>query len=340
MNLPIDPNFPLPGEDAPYRSHIDNLAARPVFIMGLHRSGTTFLYDSVARCFPLANLSLYHLFYYDRLLKNHLEGGEAQDRKTLNTLFRRLGITDRKLDAVYVDDRMVEEYGWMLRNHSYSMKVTRRNQAILDEMCRKLQFVTPGAEAVLLKNPWDTGNARSILQWFPNARFIYITRDPIYILNSQINAAISLLSGSQPFQTLLVDNFKTVFGKGGLYLAYGLWKLTRGVKRLTGDRPFEAVIRPFAARAVETQLQAYYRDLEELPAESVYALDYQSFNERPEHHLRELSAFLDLPFVTEPSDIKPQPRKGHLKGHLEDYEPRFMNRLKRRIPQLEMQRRA
>ena len=61
MNLPIDPNFPLPGEDAPYRSHIENLAARPVFIMGLHRSGTTFLYDSVARCFPLANLSLYHL---------------------------------------------------------------------------------------------------------------------------------------------------------------------------------------------------------------------------------------------------------------------------------------
>src|SRR5690606_15866575 len=105
------------------------------------------------------------------------------------------------------------------------------------------QFVTPGAEAVLLKNPWDTGNARNILQWFPNARFIYITRDPIYILNSQINAALSLLSGSQPFQTLLVDNFKTVFGKGGLYLAYGLWKLTRGIKRLTGDRPFEAVIR-------------------------------------------------------------------------------------------------
>lgn len=334
MKLPIDPGFPAPGEDGPFLPRLTSTVARPVFIMGLHRSGTTFLYDSLARCFALANLSLYHLFYYDRLLKNHAEGGERRDRDRLNALFRRLGITDRKLDAVYVDDRMVEEYGWMLRNHSFRMKVTRGNQAFLHEVCRKLQVVTPGAQAVLLKNPWDTGNARNILEWFPNARFIYITRDPIYILNSQINAAISLLSGSQPFQTLLVDNFKTVFGKGSLSAVYAGWKLLRGVKVLTGNRPFEAVIRPFAAKAVERQLAAYYRDLEELPPESVYALDYQSFNERPQDHLRALAVFLDLPFVTDPGQIQPKPRKGHLKGPLQDYEPRFMNRLKQRIPQL------
>lgn len=339
MKLPIDPGFPAPGEDDPFAALIENTLARPVFIMGLHRSGTTFLYDSLARCFPLANLSLYHLFYYDRLLKNHAEGGEHRDRDRLNTLFRRMGITDRKLDAVYVDDRMVEEYGWMLRNHSFSMKVTGRNQALLHEVCRKLQVVTPGAQAVLLKNPWDTGNARNILEWFPNARFIYITRDPLYILNSQINAAVSLLSGSQPFQTLLVDNFKTLLGKQSLSAVYVGWKLLRGIKMMTGNRPFEAVIRPFAAKAVEHQLAAYYRDLEELPRESVYALDYQSFNERPGQHLRELAAFLDLPFVSDPDAITPQPRKGHLKGPLQDYEPRFMNRLKRRIPQLSRQTR-
>ena len=337
MKLPIDPGFPLPREDAPFLPLIEETVARPVFIMGLHRSGTTFLYDSLARCFPLANLSLYHLFYYDRLLKNHAQGGESRDRQRLNMLFRRLGITDRKLDAVYVDDRMVEEYGWMLRNHSFSMKVTSRNQAFLHEVCRKLQVVTPGAQAVLLKNPWDTGNARNILEWFPNARFIYITRDPLYILNSQINAAISLLSGSQPFQTLLVDNFKTLFGKRSLSAVYAGWKLLRGIKTVTGNRPFEAVIRPFAAKAVERQLAAYYRDLEELPPQSVYALDYQSFNERPGTHLRELAAFLDLPFVSDPDAVKPQPRKGHLKGPLQDYEPRFMNRLKRRIPELSRQ---
>ena len=177
MKLPFDPGFPRPGDDASLLPLIQDVSARPVFIMGLHRSGTTFLYDSVARCFPMANLSLYHLFYYDRLLKNHQDANETRDRGTLNRLFRQLGITDRKLDAVYVDDNMVEEYGWMLRNHSFSMKVTASNRAVLDEMCRKLQYVTPGAQAVLLKNPWDTGNARQILEWFPNARFIYITRD-------------------------------------------------------------------------------------------------------------------------------------------------------------------
>ncbi len=334
MKLPFDPGFPRPGDDASLLPLIQDVSARPVFIMGLHRSGTTFLYDSVARCFPMANLSLYHLFYYDRLLKNHQDANETRDRGILNRLFRQLGITDRKLDAVYVDDNMVEEYGWMLRNHSFSMKVTASNRAVLDEMCRKLQYVTPGAQAVLLKNPWDTGNARQILEWFPNARFIYITRAPIYILNSQMNAAISLLTGSQPFQTLLVDNFRTVLGKASLNLAYAGWKLIRGIKALTGDRPFEMVLRPFTALAVEHQLKQYYQDLEDLPAEAVFALDYQSFNERPQEHLRELADFLDLPFVMDPANIKPQPRKGHLKSKLQDYEPRFMDRLKRRIPQL------
>lgn len=339
MNLPFDPGFPRPGDDASLLPLIQNVAARPVFIMGLHRSGTTFLYDSVARCFPVANLSLYHLFYYDRLLRNHEEGQENRDRQTLNRLFRSLGITDRKLDAVYVDDRMVEEYGWILRNHSFSMKVTASNWHVLDEMCRKLQYVTPGAQAVLLKNPWDTGNARKILQWFPNARFIYITRDPIYILNSQINAAISLLTGSQPFQTLLVDNFKTILGRTSLNLVYAGWKVMRGIKMLTGNRPFEMILRPLTALAVEQQLKQYYQDLEELPPETVYALDYQSFNERPQHHLRELADFLDLPLMMDPEKINPQPRKGHLKSPLQDYEPQFMERLRRQIPQLADQKR-
>jgi hypothetical protein len=340
MKMPFDPGFPRPEEDHFYLSQIRDVVARPVFIMGLHRSGTTFLYDSVARCFPMANLSLYHLFYYHRLLKNHAEGGEARDRQTLNQLFRRMGITDRKLDSVYVDDRMVEEYGWMLRNHSYSMKVTERNRTVLDEMCRKLQYVTPGAQAVLLKNPWDTGNARQILNWFPNARFIYITRDPIYILNSQMNAMLSLLTGSQPFQTLLVDNFKMPFGKRSLQGLYAGWKAVRGVKALTGNRPFETVLRPFIAAAVGHELNNYYSDLEALPPESVYALNYQSFNDRPQEHLQELAEFLNLPFVTPPEAIIPHPRKGHLKPHLQDYEAHFMQKLKRRIPQLAGQNQA
>lgn len=338
MKLPLDPGFPSVRDDAALLPLIENVPARPVFIMGLHRSGTTFLYDSIARCFPLANLSLYHLFYYGRLLRNHQDGGEPQDRDTLRRLFQQLGITDRKIDAVHVDDDTVEEYGWILRNHSYSMQITAGNRALFDELCRKLRYVTPGARAVLLKNPCDVGNARKILEWFPNARFIYIARDPLYILNSQINAVLSLLRGKQPFLTLLLDNIKTARGRSGLHLVYGVWKLARGIRSVTGDRPFALLLRRAKAHGIENQLNLYFRDLEELPAEAVHVLDYQSFNERPQEHLRQIADFLRLPLLIDPSTIKPKPRTVSMGPQLQDYAPQFWDRLRRKIPQLAAQR--
>jgi len=331
MKLPFDPNFPALTDDAPYFDRLKNEPIRPIFIMGLHRSGTTFLYDSIARCFPVANLSLYHLFFYNRLLKNFHEGNEQRDRDILNRLFRGLGITNRKIDNVWVDDRMVEEYGWLLRQRSYRVSVQSSNSAFLAEICRKLVHVTPGSQAALLKNPWDTGNAKQILQQFPNAKFIYITRKPTYILNSLINATLSLTSGSQPFQTLLVDDFKMPAGKLAMQVIYAGWAVVRGVRRLLGDRISTEIILPFAAFIVKNDLAAYYRDLAELPKESVFEVDYQKLNTQPKEIMGNLRDFLDLPFSCDPSEIVPKPRSGQIQERLLSYEPRFMQRLKRSL---------
>ncbi|MDY6942467.1 MAG: sulfotransferase [Pseudomonadota bacterium] len=331
MKFPFDPGFPGRHEDDAYLDRLDDIEIRPVFIMGLHRSGTTFLYDSVSKCFPVANLTLYHIFYYDRLLKNAIEGGEESDRATLNRLFRALGITDRKLDSVYVEDTTVEEYGWMLRNRSYQISVSENNKDYFTQICKKLAFLHPEAQAILLKNPWDTGKAKQILEWFPNARFIYITRDPIFILNSQINAALALMTGPQPFQTMLIDDFKVPGDRITKNAIYALWKLVRGIKKVTGDGLYAFILRQICSWTVQKELEGYYRAIEELPAENVFAIDYQNFNEAPKQHLAELQAFLDLPFVTPPDAIIPKPRKGHLNDTLRSYEDRFMKRLSKKI---------
>ena len=331
MKFPFDPEFPQKNQDDEFLHELKDVPVKPIFIMGLHRSGTTFLYDSVSKCFPVANLSLYHIFYYHRLMKSHHEGTEAKYRGTLNRLFRGLGITDRKIDAVYVDDKMVEEYGWMLRNESYHISVHETNKDFLKQICQKLLYVNPGAKSVLLKNPWDTAKASDILKWFPEAKFIYITRDPIYILNSQINAALDLMTGTQPFQTMLLDNFKVPGGKAAMTSFYAIWKLVRGIKKVTGNWLYPFIVKQFVKQSLKVDLAGYYRALEELPESSVYQLTYGSFNKDPVGKLKEIQAFLDLPFDDAPESIKPKPRKGHLAEHLQRYEPKLMEILENKL---------
>lgn len=328
MRYPLEPNFPQKGEDDPFLAQVAHTPVRPIFIMGLHRSGTTFLYDAISRCFPVANLTLYDIFYYHRLLKNRQTGDEEKDRHHLNRVFRSLGITDRRLDSVWVDDTTVEEYCWLLRNESYHVSLHASNKDYFAELCRKLLYLNPHAQSVLLKNPWDTGKAKQILEWFPDARFIYITRNPIHILNSQLNAFLTLITGAQPFQTMLVDKFKMPGDiRFGMTLFYSVWKMVRGLKALLGDKIVAFFVRPFTVLSLQWQLKDYYDDLKSLPPQSVYRLTYNSFNADPVTKLKEIQTFLNLPFTMVAENIHPKPRKGHLSESLKKFEPKLMEKL-------------
>ncbi len=316
----MDPKFPRVDEDKEYLSKLEGIQIKPIFIMGLHRSGTTFLYDSVAQCFPVANLDLYHIFYFDRLIKNTFNDNESHDRVVLNQYFRSAGITDRKIDKVWVEDSMVEEYGWLLRNHSYAMSITEENADYFKLICQKLHYLHPNAEAILLKNPFDTDNAQQILKRFPGAKFIYISREPTAILNSMVNAILTYLTGRQPFLTLLIDRFKMPVAQPLLMrLSYGIWKIARGIKSLLGEERAKQIIVPYVADSVELQIKNYFLELNELPEDSYFELTYHRFNEDPEKYLLALQNFLGLPLTQNPQCIRPQPRKNEIDSLVQEY---------------------
>jgi len=235
---------------------------------------------------------------------------------------------------VQVKDDTVEEYGWLLRQVSYNISIQESNRARFEEICKKLLYVHPGAQSVLLKNPWDTGNAEQILRWFPQARFIYITREPIYILNSLVNAVHALGTGKQPFQTLLIDDFKMPGGKTTMNALYGFWKFLRALRRIAGyNLSTYVAIRPIAAQLVKKDLAAYYREIRQLPKESVYEVDYQAFNREPQRIMNELKDFLDLPFTADPAEIVPKPRTTRLNRAMQSYEARFKRMVERKLKQ-------
>lgn len=291
FNIADEPHFPRANEDAELLGSLDTGPIRPVFIMGLHRSGTTFLYDTLARCFPFAQLTLYHLFYYRRLLYNQQHGVAEQDRQRLNAAFAAAGIADRGIDETRVEADSVEEYGFLLRQCSGSFQLLDHNATLFDQMCRKLLAVQPGSEAVLLKNPWDTGNAEAILARFPQARFIYISREPLSVLNSMLNALLSYLDGPQPYLEMLLS---PEGNRRSYRLGYCAWRLLRLLRRVLGARTIALLHRRLLAGALVKQLAAYRRDLAALPADRAVELDYGELVADPDAVMQRLQPWLGV----------------------------------------------
>ncbi|MBQ0758910.1 sulfotransferase [Zhongshania sp.] len=294
MKQRSNPNFPTENEDQALLSAIQDLPVRPIFIMGLHRSGTTFLYDTVAKSFPLAHLSLYHLLYFDRLLSNKQNGTEQRDKNLLNLFFSVQGISDRNIDGTHIDADAVEEYGFLLRKKTGTFKLNDSNTDLFKNLCRKLLAVQTDKKAVLLKNPWDTGNAQRILKYCPEARFIYISREPIAVLNSMLNALLAYIEGPQDYLEILLDNGK---GRSAYRTGYLAWMVLRGVRKVLGRNISARLARGLLAKDVARQVVVYRKEIAALPCDRAIEIDYTSLVADPVATMQKLQGLLDLTVI-------------------------------------------
>ncbi|CAA0119422.1 sulfotransferase [Zhongshania aliphaticivorans] len=322
MKRPVNANFPASDEDQALLSEITHLPLRPVLIMGLHRSGTTFLYDCVAKSFPVAHLSLYHLLYFDRLLSNNANGQEQGDKDLLNRYFLARGISDRNIDGTHIDADAVEEYGFLLRKKSGTFKLADKNAVVFTRLCQKLLAVQKNTHAVLLKNPWDTGNAKNILKHAPEARFIYISREPIAVLNSMLNALLSYLEGPQDYLEILLDNGH---GRSAYRTGYIAWLGLRALRTLIGRNNCARLFRRLLAKDVARQVTVYKTEIAALPSNRAIEIDYNSLIADPAATMQSLQRLLDLPISSTQENIEVK-RSRNLNPMLMNYEP-VLNKL-------------
>ena len=115
---------PAPRDDATDLAALIAVPLRPVFILGLHRSGTTFLYGILSRALPVAILTAHRVIDYDRLLLQHKEGSSAMAERRFHGLFRSWDMPTRGIDDVPLSYAMPEEYGWILRRRAGSFPFT------------------------------------------------------------------------------------------------------------------------------------------------------------------------------------------------------------------------
>jgi Sulfotransferase family len=170
----------------------EGLSFQPVFIIGDHRSGTTMLYQWLAATGAFTPVTAYHVIRYDDILGDHVRGTVGDAKAALQATFAQRGLVNRIIDNVAVTPDLPEEYGFVIdgspRSHVAPNTVDR-----LTELCRKLRY-TGGDRPLLLKNPWDVLHFDYIKRAFPNARFIFVHRDPVAVINSQVRAVRSLLA--------------------------------------------------------------------------------------------------------------------------------------------------
>lgn len=292
----------------------------PVFILGLHRSGTTYLNQVLAEALPLTGLTAYHVLRFDRLLAWRREGREEEERRALEAMFRGWGMDTRRIDDVRLGPDMPEEYGWILRRRGGSFRTGARTGPVLAEVVRTLSRLGPPDQAVLLKNPWDSGRAGEILSVIPRARFIFLRRDPPAVAASQWRVARYFGRCRDRYAEELFRGIP--FGRSWL-------RIQRGIRAAAGERLHGAVALARILRDIPRQMAGLEASWAALPEDRRLSVEYEELAGDPSAVIRRAAEFLGLDPRTAAPRTPPRRRGLPPPPEIRRVEARLLRRLRR-----------
>jgi hypothetical protein len=284
----------------------------PVFVMGVHRSGTTWLQQLLAETGKFDYVTAYHVIKYDALPPAHAapeDWWETAGYRKLERTFARLGVGTRVMDDVAATPGLPEEYGFILHNAGTGYALTRKNLPLLREICRKVRTPTNDHEpprSVVLKNPWDAANFLFIKRAIPGARFVFIHRHPERVISSALAGARALLGQRSPYLAMLSREYAKFFGPHPVYRA------RLRLRRFLLSRRMELGVRYITARVAAANVY-YAKNIARLPADSYVSIRYEDLCERPCEVLGRVLEFLRIdPAAASALQTEARPRRGNV----------------------------
>ncbi len=270
--------------DQPYLDSLSKIDFSPVFIMGDHRSGTTLLYKTLVGTGCFNFVRAYHIIKYDEILSNHINQTEDRAIQELEELFKSLGISDRTIDTVMATPNLPEEYGFILKNVAEGESfITPENLPVFQQLCRKIQFISEPDQPLLLKNPWDFPQFMYVKSVVPKAKFIFIHRHPIHVINSKLKAARTLLSDWNEYTALIAKYYAEIFKN----------PLQRNLFQLLYSKYFNLGLRRVTKQSIESTTY-FLENVESLPEQDYLCLRYEDLCQAPEATINYILGFLDL----------------------------------------------
>jgi len=185
-----------------YKKIIENykMPQDPIFIIGHWRTGSTFLLQLMNINSELITPSLFHITAPDSLLIS---------RKYYKPIMTRMVEPTRPMDDVKLgfDEPQEDEYAllkitncsplekliipaskqyFLADYNDFDPEIQQANQwkKALHKFCKKLAFVSN--KRVILKNPFHSMRIKTLLEMYPNAKFIHIYRHPYKVIPSTI----------------------------------------------------------------------------------------------------------------------------------------------------------
>lgn len=264
---------------------IHNQLFSPIFILGLHRSGTSILYKALGDTKRFTILTAYHIFFYDSLIYNYINQLEKTKKDELNNLFRQKGIITRKTDNILVTADYAYECMYIFSNKGYPFKITKKNKTLFEEIYNKLQYVSGNKNPILLKNPFDFSNFIFIKQIYPNAKFIFIHRNPLQIISSTMRLYQSIYKNRNEYLAIFsktyqqsYDNKLLLFLNRLFYCSY----FPPGV--------FEAI------HVCSKNLNYYLKNIRKLSKNDYISIRYEDFCKEPYTEILKIMKFLRIDY--------------------------------------------
>jgi len=178
----------------------------PVFILGHWRSGTTFLHNMLCVDPDSGYLTTYQSVFPNNLaskfiFRNFMKMNMPEKRPSDNV---KLGIDLPQEDEFALGnltDRSFYHFFYFPKNYKkfYRQSVDEVNTGNLtswDLKYRKLvikALINSGGSRAILKNPVNTARIQTLLRIFPQAKFIYLYREPVTVYMSTRKFFIELL---------------------------------------------------------------------------------------------------------------------------------------------------
>jgi hypothetical protein len=285
-----------PTRDHAFRAQLARVEARPILIMGLHRSGTTWLYEALASVLPVATLCVYDIVHYGELLAAHEDGSAPALRRAIDA--RLGGAATRGFDEIELSHATLDEYGFVLRRHAGQALVNARTLPTFDDLTRKLALLARRPD-VLLKNPWDSRQGAFLAQHVPAAKFIFLRRTPVRILDSQMRMVDGFLAGENPLLELLMEGLEP---EGAIYAA------ARATRRLAGVERFRRFLARVMEKHVRDEIGRLRASFAAVPPARRIELDYDEMVADPAGGLERVVRFVQLSPTRPLTTVKATPR--------------------------------
>ena len=267
---------------------------RCLFLLGAHRSGTTWLHQLLA-----ASKQISCITYWDVIQQLH-QGLPSLDRDSVQKALDQEG-GSRGFDGVAVGLDLPEEYSYLLECGTFDMytrrPVSNTHFDPLQQLISKKSEQVDQAPWLLLKNPVDFYDGfLNIANLFPDSKFIFLHRHPLAVFRSQVMAWRHLAKSKNTYLATLDPTYAETMAnpRAKVALQFSLH-----------SRSFLETMLLTLAESFDFHLE-HEKDL----AHQAIRLRYEDLCRDPAAILKQISSWLGLADgLATPEQLSAQPRK-------------------------------